>query len=231
VAAYNIEALPRNEQSQNMRDILIGQRWAVHRLLALLAITILMAWLAPLDVVLGEISRLAYVHGAMVWVALICFTTGALLGLAHLLTKQATLHWQSQLLVRSGLLFWIGYLPIGMWTARLAWSNVFLAEPRYAMAFAVGITGIAFQVGAALMENDRLDSMLNVLLGLIVWTLLVRTPLVMHPSGPIRDSQSWDIKVLFSGLVIMGLLIAVQVGTLITPPPSEAGSGERAVQG
>ena len=208
-----------------MRDFLIGQRWAPYRLIALLAVTMLIAWLAPPDVVLGGISHLVYVHGAMVWVALICFTAGAVLGLAHLLTNRATLHWQSQLLERAGLLFWIGYLPIGMWTAKLAWSRVFLAEPRYAMAIAVGITGISFQVGSALLESDRVTSFLNALFGLIVWTLLVRTPLVMHPNGPVRASGSWGIKLFFFGLVIMGLLIAVQIGLLITPRNAMARAG------
>lgn len=199
------------------RDMLIGRRWAWHRLLVLLAITMLMAWLAPQDIVLGSISRLAYLHGAMVWVALICFSAGGLLGLAHLITNRGMLHWPSRLLVRAGLVFWIGYLPLSAWTARLAWSQAFLAEPRYAMAVTVAIVGVSFQVGAVLLESARLSSLLNASLALIVWALLARTPRVMHPRAPVRASESGNIKLLFLGLIIMGLLIAVQAGHLMTP--------------
>jgi len=199
-----------------MRDILLGQRWVLHRLFVLLAAAILVAWFSPLDVVMGDISRLAYLHGAMVWVALICLSAGGLLGLAHLVTNQEYLYGHSQSLVRAGLLFWIGYLPLSMWTARLAWSQVFLAEPRYAMAITVAIVGLSFQVGASLLESTRLGGLLNAFLALIVWILLVRTPLVVHPAAPIRASQSWDIKLFFFALVTIGLFVAVQVGYLLT---------------
>ncbi len=199
------------------RDMLFGRRWALHRLAALLAVTLLMAWLAPQDIVLGDISRLAYLHGAMVWVALVCFSAGGLLGLAHLIANRGALHWQSQLLVRAGLLFWIAYLPLSAWTARLAWSQAFLAEPRYAMAVTVAVVGVSFQVGAVLLESNRLGSLLNTSLALIVWTMLARTPRVMHPRAPVRASESGNIKLLFLGLIITGLVIAVQAGVLMTP--------------
>ncbi|NOZ06046.1 MAG: hypothetical protein GXP41_06800 [Chloroflexi bacterium] len=200
-----------------MREILVEQEWGRHRLLLLLAAAILVIWLSPLDIVLGDISRLAYLHGAMVWVALICLTAGSLFGLIHLRTHRLAWHRRSQALIRAGLVFWIGYLPLSMWTAHLAWSRVFLAEPRYGMAVVIAIAGLSFQVGASLLESRRLGSLLNAALGLFVWTMLVRTPLVMHPEAPMRTSPSPGIKLFFLALVVIGLLIAVQVGYYLTP--------------
>jgi len=200
-----------------MREILVEKKWGGHRLLLLLAAAIIVFWLSPLDIVLGDISRLAYLHGAMVWVALICLTMGSLFGLNHLRTHRIAWHRRSQALVRAGLVFWIGYLPLSMWTAHLAWSSVFLAEPRYGMALAIAIAGLSFQAGAILLESRRLGSLLNAALGLFVWAMLVRTPLVMHPEAPIRTSPSPGIKLFFLALVAIGLLIAVQLGYYLTP--------------
>ncbi len=200
-----------------MHEILVEQEWGRHRLLLLLAAAMIVVWLSPLDIVLGDISRLAYLHGAMVWVALICLTIGSLFGLIHLRTNRIAWHRRSQALVRAGLVFWIGYLPLSMWTAHLAWSHVFLAEPRYGMAVAIAIAGLSFQVGAGLLESRRLGSLLNATLGLFVWAMLLRTPLVMHPEAPIRTSQSLGIKLFFFALVAIGLLVAVQLGYYLTP--------------
>lgn len=120
--------------------------------------------IAPLDRVLGDVSRLVYLHGAMVWVALIGFTVAGIAGVGHLTTGRPAWYRWSQGIERSAILFWAGYLPLSIVAAGLAWNGVFWAEPRWAMAAQILLVAVAFQVGGALLGSSQVSSTLNVLM-------------------------------------------------------------------
>lgn len=186
--------------------------------LLLIAVAIaLVLVVAPLDRVLGDVSRLVYLHGAMVWVALAGFTVAGILGVMHLLTDKPAWHGWSQGIERSAIVFWSGYLPLSVVAADLAWNGVFWAEPRWAMAAQLFIVAVAFQVGGALLDNPQVKSTLNALMAGAVWWLLLRTPLIIHPDNPIGTSDSMGIKLAFAGLVILCGLAALQIARWLRP--------------
>src|SRR5690606_9937862 len=93
--------------------------------------------LSPAERTLGLNVRVVYLHGAWVWAALAAFLAAAGAGLAGFIRDRAsengslTLHRWSRALGRTGLLFWITYLPLSMWAMQTNWNGLFLAEPRW----------------------------------------------------------------------------------------------------
>lgn len=193
-----------------------GPTWS---LLTIGAAITLVLILAPLDRALGDVSRLVYLHGAMVWVALVGFSIAGLVGVGHLVTGRPAWYRWSQGLERSAILFWAGYLPLSVVAADLAWNGVFWAEPRWAMAAQVLVVAVAFQVGGALLGRPQISSTLNATMAGVTWWLLIRTPVIIHPDNPIGASDSLGIKLSFALLVGLGGLAALQVARRLRPAP------------
>lgn len=192
-------------------------------LLAIGAAILLVLVVAPLDRVLGDVSRLVYLHGAMVWVALIGFAVAGITGVVHLVTGRTGWYQWSQGVERAAIVFWAGYLPISVLAADLAWNGVFWAEPRWAMAAQILVVAVAFQIGGALLHNPYVSSMLNALMAGVTWWLLMRTPLIIHPENPIGASDSLGIQASFAGLVLLCGLAAFQVARRLQPRQEAGG--------
>ena len=176
--------------------------------LALIAVATLFG---PAERALGSQVRIVYLHGVWVWTALAAFVAAGAAGLAGLLTRRASWHCWSRDLGRTGLLFWISYLPISLWAMQATWHGLFLSEPRWRLALVFSIAGLLMQAGLQLINDLRLTSLGNlVFIGLLIFTL-VRAENVMHPASPILTSDAWLFQVYFFGLLALTLLAAVQI--------------------
>lgn len=184
--------------------------WFVLTLLAIVAVTAL----GPAEKSLGTNVRVVYLHGAWVWAALICILVAAGVGLVGLITKRQNLHYWSRALGRTGLVFWITYLPMSLWAMQTNWNGLFLAEPRWRVAMVFAIGGLVLQVGITLLENPAWASGLNLVYALILIYVLQTTDQVMHPGSPIFSSGAWRIQVYFGALLILTLLAAWQLARL-----------------
>ena len=195
-------------------------------LLLIAAAIALVLFLAPLDRVLGGVSRLVYLHGAMVWVALIGYTAAGVLGVLHLVTDRPVWYRWSQGVERAAILFWAGYLPLSVIAADLAWNGVFWGEPRWAMAAEILLVAVGFQIGGALLGRPQVSSTLNAMMAGVTWWLLLRTPLIIHPKNPIGASDSVGIKLSFVALVVLcgaaALLIARELRPALPGEPQES---------
>jgi hypothetical protein len=181
--------------------------WFALTLLGIAAVTSL----GPADKALGTNVRVVYLHGAWVWAALACFTASALGGLVGLLTRHPSLHAWSRALGRTGLLFWISYLPISLWAMQTSWNGLFLAEPRWRLGVVFAIGGLLLQLGLSLLEDPAWASAFNLVYGVILAFALRSADQVMHPPSPILTSDAWRIQLFFAGLVGLTLLAAWQV--------------------
>jgi hypothetical protein len=150
----------------------------------LLAITAFTS-LGPAEKSLGSNVRIVYLHGAWVWASLAAFLAAAGIGLAGLLTGRQALHRWSRALGRTGLTFWITYLPISMWAMQTNWNGLFLAEPRFRLAVVFALAGVLFQLGITLMEDPAWASAVNIVYVLALFMALLNTQNVMHPPSPI----------------------------------------------
>lgn len=196
--------------------------------LTLLLLAVLVAALAlatPRDATLQEVSPIVYAHGALVWTAILAFTASGVLGALGLLTDRAMLHAWSGALARTALLFWIIYLPLGMWASQMTWNGIPLGDPRFRTAFQVVVLAGALQIATALWGGTqrRLGSALNVLMAVVLWFLTLTTQDVMHPQNPMRSS-ALTIQFFFALLVGASGLAALQVSRWMRHRPPPGGS-------
>ena len=184
--------------------------WLTITLFAIAALTAV----GPAEKTLGNNVRMVYLHGAWVWTALASFIAAALLGLIGLVTRRISIQRWSRAWGRTGLLFWIIYLPLSIWAMQTNWNGIFAAEPRFRVAVVFAIGGLLLQLGVAIAEDPAWASAANMIYaGALIW-VLATTPNIMHPPSPILNSDSSRIQIYYFGLVILNLLLAWQVARL-----------------
>ena len=181
--------------------------WAA---LSLVAIALATSF-GPPERTLGSNVRLVYLHGVWVWAALTAFTAAGLAGLAAFVLNRRLLHQWSLALGRTGLFFWITYIPISMWAMQTNWNGLFLAEPRFRLAVIFAISGLLLQVGLALLEDPAWASAANLLFGVALGLALQNTRNVLHPPAPILESDAWRIQLFFGALFLLTLFCAWQI--------------------
>jgi hypothetical protein len=160
---------------------------------------------------LGSNVRVVYLHGAWVWTSLIIFLAAGATGLSAFITHQGWLHDWSQALGRTGLLFWITYLPISRWAMETNWNGLYLAEPRWRLAMIFAVTGLLLQIGLTLIDIPTWTSAANLVFITVLLIAFDGTREVMHPKSPIFSSGSLVIQANFGALVGIILLIALQI--------------------
>ena len=180
-------------------------------LLISLAMVGLVTQFGPPEKSLGSNVRVVYLHGAWVWTSLAAFVAAALIGLVGLATRRENFQLWSRALGRTGLVFWITYLPISVWAMQTNWNGLFLAEPRWRLALVFAIGGLVLQIGVSLLEDPAWASGLNVIYLLVLLLALRSTDQVMHPASPILTSDAWRIQLFFAALVGTVLFTAWQV--------------------
>ena len=183
--------------------------WFCLSLLAVAGVTLI----SPPEATLGSNVRVVYLHGAWVWASLAAFITAAVVGIFGLLTRRTTLHLWSRALGRTGLLFWITYLPISLWAMQTNWNGLFLSEPRWRFAMIFAITGILLQLGLSFLPVIW-SSVGNVAYVIALFLVMNATENVMHPPGPMLESDFGRIQVFFSVLTFLLFFAAWQVARL-----------------
>jgi hypothetical protein len=179
-------------------------------ILTLLAIGIY-STLGPAEHTLGTHIRIVYLHGAWVWASLTAFLAAGVLGGLGLLTGRRAFHCWSSAFGRTGLIFWITYIPLSLWAMQSNWNGLFLAEPRWNLALVFAISGVLLQVGLRLADRSNLTSALNLCYFIALLVALLRTTNVLHPAAPILNSDAWRIQLYFFGLVLLVCMAAWQI--------------------
>jgi hypothetical protein len=167
--------------------------------------------IGPAEKTLGANARVVYLHGVWVWTALACFAAAAISGAVGLAAKSTSTHYWSRALGRTGLFFWITYLPISVWAMQTNWNGLFLAEPRWRLALIFAISSLLLQLGVTLLENPAWASLANILFMFTLIMALQSTENVMHPPAPILNSNAPRIQIYFFVSLILMLLAGWQV--------------------
>lgn len=184
-----------------------SQLWFVLTLVAIVFLTAI----SPEEKVLGEGVRAVYLHGAWVWTSLVLFLAAGILGVVGLLTNRQKFHCWSSASGRSGVFFWVSYLPVSIWAMQTNWNGLFLSEPRFRMAMIFAITGILLQLGLTLVDNPSLTSSANLIFISTLFLTLQSTENVMHPPSPMLQSDFSIIQLYFGGLVLLMIAAAWQI--------------------
>jgi len=171
--------------------------------ITILAIVI-MTLFGPEEKSLGSNVRLVYLHGAWVLTSEIFLILAALTGLLGLLLHRDIFHVWSAALGRTGVVFWITYLPLSMFAMQANWNGLFLAEPRFRLAMTFAITGILLQVGLWMMNTKWLTSLANIIFIIVLRAIFATAENIMHPPpSPIFNSGLWNIIIFFIALNIL----------------------------
>ena len=173
-------------------------------ILTLLAIVVL-TFFGPEEATLGSNVRLVYLHGAWVLTAELLFALAALTGLVALITRKESFQRWTTAFGRSGILYWITYMPLSMWAMQANWNGLFLAEPRFRLAMTFAIVGLLLQVGLWLLDTKWLTATANILFIIALRYIFATAENVMHPPpSPIFNSGNWTI---ISYFVMLNLLV------------------------
>jgi hypothetical protein len=169
----------------------------------------MLALLGPEEQSLGSNVRIVYLHGAWVLAAEVAFAAAALTGLLALALRREKLHRWSAALGRTGIVFWLTYLPLSLWAMEANWNGLFLAEPRFRLALTFAIVGALMHVGLWLVNVDWVTSLANLSYFVALRVVFSTAANVMHPPpSPIFSSGLWNIIQFFVLLNIFAWVAA-----------------------
>lgn len=169
----------------------------------------LLAMFGPEEKSLGANVRIVYLHGAWVLSAELAFIAAALVGLIGLVTKRETFHRWSAALGRTGIFFWVTYLPLSLWAMESNWNGLFLSEPRFRLAVIFAVTGVLLQMGLWVINLNWLTSLANIIFIVVLRVVFSTAQNIMHPPpSPIFNSGNYVIMGFFVGLNLLTWLAA-----------------------
>ena len=163
----------------------------------------------PEEQSLGSNVKIVYLHGAWVMAAELAMAAAALVGLLALVLRRETLHKWSAALGRTGIVFWVTYLPLSLWAMQANWNGLFLAEPRFRFALTFAVVGVLLQVGLWIIDHKVLTSVANIAYIIALRVIFATADNIMHPPpSPIFNSGLWNIIIFFVLLNIFAWLAA-----------------------
>ena len=171
----------------------------------------------PEEKSLGSNVRVVYLHGAWVLTAEIAFIAAALAGALGLVAnyvkavgkyKNGALDW-CEALGRTGVFFWVTYLPLSLWAMESNWNGLFLAEPRFRLALTFAVVGVLMQAGLWVISNKLLSAAANIAYIIVLRVIFATAENIMHPPpSPIFNSGNYLIISFFVGLNLLTWLAA-----------------------
>ena len=167
--------------------------------------------LVPAEQTLGTNLSLIILHGAWVWAGLITFAAASLSAMYAFLSQKSWAHLLSQSLAKTGMFFWLTYLPMSLLVMQLNWGGLFFDEPRWRIPFSFAVVGILGQTGLALIDRKNLSAAFNLVFAPALWYSLSASETILHPESPISQSQSGRIPVFFAILLTLALVFGAQM--------------------
>ena len=169
----------------------------------------LLALFGPEEKDLGANVRIVYLHGAWVLAAELAFIAAGIAGLIALITRRELFHNWSAALGRTGIIFWVTYLPLSLWAMQTNWNGLFLSEPRFRIALIFAVTGVLLQVGLWLINTNWITSLANIVFIVVLRVVFSTAQNIMHPPpSPIFNSGNFAIIGFFVALIVLTLVAA-----------------------
>jgi hypothetical protein len=192
--------------------------------------------LAPAESRLGNLVKLVYVHGALVWAGLATFTLAgglALVALAvrHLArsTKRAKSWYRGTRAAGvAALAIWIIYVISAILVTGLTWGQwIAWNEPRVQATALILGAALVLALVARLVDHPDFVAMVNVVMGILPWILVSRADAIRHPVDPIGGSNSSSIQGYFLLIQLTVLaLAAILVAWLWARAERQAAQGD-----
>lgn len=177
--------------------------------LALLGLLAMWLVLAPTEARLGNVIKLVYLHGALVWVGLANFTVAGGLGMVALLVRRPIWYLGTQAAGTMALLVWTLTVISSMVVTGLTWGQVIAwNEPRVRATGLILVAALVLMVVRRLVGHRDFTALVNLLMGIVPWVVVRQADVIRHPVDPIGASESTSIQIFY-------LLIVATVAGLV----------------
>jgi hypothetical protein len=176
---------------------------------------LLLVWvaLAPAETRLGNVVKLVYVHGALVWVGLLTFTLAGGLGLMALMVRRPMWYRATRAAGVAALVVWIAYAVSSMAVTGLTWGQVIAwNEPRVQASGLILVAAVLLALVARVVDHPDFTAAVNLVMGIVIWIVVRQAEVVRHPVNPIGESGSAAIQLFFLLIVVT---VAALAGTLV----------------
>jgi len=176
---------------------------------------LLVVWivLAPAETRLGNVVKIVYVHGALVWVGLLTFSLAGVLGLASLVLRRSTWYRGTQAGGTAALLIWIVYTLAAMVVTGLTWGQLIAwNEPRVRATLLILVAALLMALVTRLVDHPDFTAAVNLLMGIVPWVVVQAADVIRHPRDPIGGSASSAIQIYY---VLIVWTIACLAATLV----------------
>ena len=179
----------------------------------LLLLLLLWVGVAPAEQRLGNLIKLVYVHGALVWVGLATFSVAGVLGLAALLVRRRVWYNGSQAAGLAALVVWIAYVISAILVTGLTWGQwIAWGEPRVQATALILIAALVLAAVTWLVRSRDFTAIVNILLGMATWVVVKQAEVIRHPVDPIGASESEPMRVYY---ILITLTVAALAATLL----------------
>jgi hypothetical protein len=170
-------------------------------------------WLAPAEARLGNLVKLVYVHGALVWTGLLSFTLAGVLGLVALVVRLPIWYRGTRAAGVAALIVWIVYIISSMAVTGLTWGQLIAwNEPRVRATGLILVAAVVLALVAWLMDHGGFTAAVNVIMGVVPWVVVRQAGVIRHPVDPIGGSGSAAIQGFY---VLIVITVAALAATLI----------------
>jgi len=159
--------------------------------------------LAPAETHLGNVIKLVYVHGALVWVGLLTFSLAGLLGLVALVVRRPAWYRGTQAAATAALLIWIVYSISAMIVTGLTWGQIIAwNEPRVRATALILIAALLMALVTRFVAQRVFTAIVNILLAIVPWIIVHQADVIRHPVNPIGGSNSTAIQTYYLLIVL-----------------------------
>ena len=181
--------------------------WVAVVLVLLLALGL---WLAPSETRLGDVVKVVYVHGALVWAGLFAFSVAGVLGLVALLIRRSTWYHGTEAAGVDALVVWIAYVISSMAVTGLAWGQLIAwNEPRVRVTGMILLASVAVFIVSRLVSQPAFTAAANIAMGIVPWVAVRQVEAIRHPVDAIGGSGSAAIQSYYLLIVVTVVALAV----------------------
>ena len=189
--------------------------WLAGVLFVLLFVFVL---LAPAESRLGNLVKLVYVHGALVWAGLATFSLAGVLGLVALgirylgrSAERARIWYGGTAAAgKAALAIWIIYVISAILVTGLTWGQwIAWNEPRVQATALILGAALVLALVARLVDHPDFAALVNVAMAILPWILVNQADAIRHPVDPIGGSNSSSIQGYFLLIQLTVLALAL----------------------
>lgn len=166
---------------------------------------LLVVWviLAPAETRLGNLVKLVYVHGALVWAGLFTFSVAGALGAVALVVRRPVWYRGTQAAGLAALGVWIVYVISSMAVTGLTWGQIIAwNEPRVRITGLILAAAVVLAFVRWLVGHRDFGAVVNLAMGIVPWVMVRQADVIRHPVNPIGGSESSAIQVFYVFIVL-----------------------------